>query len=606
MKRFLSLFLRSVLRAGLLTGCGSSPAPRPTPTARPKPTHIANLRRPIEWKDENFKNMVYNAMAWGPNKQATPYDLRGVRSVTILPDGTMRIEDYMQLDTLPDTSGKYIYEGERWTERNKLCLDDIVNFPELSSLTVILAEVENLDFLSGIRKLKNVTFQGCAIEDLSPFAAVEKLERLSLKDNNIADISPLANMKNLTWLELSHNNISDISPLKDMEVLPQDIVLSFNNIKDISALRPDGRGEELAYLNLRNNKISDISPLEGYKNIGILSLTNNYISDWSYIAHLPATTTVYTGGNPVADRPQQSRAPDNRPRATTPPVSQPRQRFPVVISDLPIQWQDENLKKLVYNALGKDLSETVCPQDLSGITQVIIIAGQELYFGEKTLSSGITGVADKNGNFKGKNKTYTSADMAQMNLDDLHYFTNLTSVRIALVDSGDIEFTRHLPNLRQVFMNGCNISDISPLTRHNELLGANLSYNNISDLSPLSQVFIHSIYLDHNNISDLSVFGGMSKLPHEMNFAYNNISDITPLARGSRQEALAHLSLRDNNISDISPLKDYVNISILSLTNNNITDVSPLKNLNKGNNIYLVNNPVENYDRLSVFYNLSK
>ncbi len=587
MKRILSFILSAAVCAGMLAGC--TPQSEAKPEATPQPTQkVSKYRYVIEWKNENLKHMVCDLNGWPHDKDITPFDLRGIRDIYIMPDGTMKMYTAVSLETLPGKDGKFVYEGKEYTQRNKICLDDLVHFPELNRVNVIMADVESYDFLAEMKDLKGAVFHGCGIEDITPFAKAENLTMLSLSGNNITDISPVTQLKNLTWLELSFNNLSDISPLGEMEELPHDIVLSFNNISDISALAPKGRADNLAYLNLRNNKISDISALEGYKSIAILSLTNNYISDWNAIARLPSTDTVYTGGNPAAN-PQQT-----------------EERFPMVVIDLPIQWKDETLKKLVYSALGKDLSEDVYPQDLTDITQIIIIAGKELYFGEKTLSSGITGVADKNGSFKGKNKTYTSADMANMNLDDLHYFTNLTSIRISLVDSGDIEFVRHLPNLRQVFMNGCNISDISPLTAHKELLGANLSYNNISDLSPLSQVFIHSIYLDHNNISDLSVFAPMNRLPHEMNFAYNNISDITPLARGNRQEGLAHLSLRDNNISDISPLKDYVNISILSLTNNNITDVSPLKNLAKGNNIYLVNNPVANYEELAGFYNVSK
>ena len=100
-------------------------------------------------------------------------------------------------------------------------------------------------------------------------------------------------------LFLPHNNITDISPLADMFRLPEEIVLSFNNISDITALTPYNRSEALAYLNLRNNNISDISPLAYYDSIAILSLSYNNITDFGPISHLPYTNTIYRTGNPA-------------------------------------------------------------------------------------------------------------------------------------------------------------------------------------------------------------------------------------------------------------------------------------------------------------------
>ena len=108
---------------------------------------------------------------------------------------------------------------------------------------------------------------------------------------NISDLSPLTKISP-THLSLKGNKLEDISPLAGMSQLPNDLILSYNNISDISALKPNGRSTGLGYLNLRNNNITDISPLAEYTGIGILSLTYNNISDVSPLTGLSKQDSV--------------------------------------------------------------------------------------------------------------------------------------------------------------------------------------------------------------------------------------------------------------------------------------------------------------------------
>ena len=272
------------------------PEPEPTPTPYSYPTVIYDL--PIQWRDENLKHLIYDAMGWDYSKEVCPADFASVRELFILSDQRILINQTPRWDLEPEENGTdYVWRGKTYTESVSMNLDDLVNFLDLDTLKVCLVQLENTEFVAHIPNIKYLWLAGCGIEDVTNIAKCSTVKELRLPGNNISDISPLADM-NLWDLFLPHNNSTDISPLADMFRLPEELVLSFNNISDITALTPYNRSEALAYLNLRNNNISDISPLAYYDSIGILSLSYNNITDFSPINHLPYTNTIYRIGNP--------------------------------------------------------------------------------------------------------------------------------------------------------------------------------------------------------------------------------------------------------------------------------------------------------------------
>jgi Leucine-rich repeat (LRR) protein len=117
-----------------------------------------------------------------------------------------------------------------------------------------------------------------------------------------------------------------------------------------------------------------------------------------------------------------------------------------------------------------------------------------------------------------------------------------------------------------------NIVDISPLSEipgHSGLI--TLSHNEIVDISALGRKEMNTLDLSHNHISDISPLGGNEIFRLDLN--YNNIVDISPLSeiRG----ASAEITLSHNEIVDISALGG-MEIAFLDLSYNNISDISPL------------------------------
>lgn len=315
MKKIVSVFISVLMLSALFTGCIApqdsqssaeerSTAPkhtsRPPPKPAYQPVYAHNANQPIKWKDENFKHLIYDAMGWDYATEVCPLDFSNVKTLFILSDQAILINQSPMWDLEPEENGTdYIWNGVTYTESVSMNLDDLINFISLEELKVCLVDVETINFLPYIHHLKYLWMSGCKIDDISVLPKCTNVRELRMPGNNISDISPVVGM-DLWDLFLPHNNITDISPLAEMAKLPDELVLSFNNISDISAIAPAGRADTLAYLNLRNNNISDISALDDYTGIGILSLSYNNIADFSPIDDLPYTNTIYRIGNPAA------------------------------------------------------------------------------------------------------------------------------------------------------------------------------------------------------------------------------------------------------------------------------------------------------------------
>ena len=160
----------------------------------------------------------------------------------------------------------------------------------------------------------------------------------------------------------------------------------------------------------------------------------------------------------------------------------------------------------------------------------------------------------------------------------------LDSLSFLDADNAGIESLEGLEvakKLKDVRLNGNNISDISPLSgASSNLSSLDLSNNNISDISPLSGASnLSSLNLSNNNISDISPLSGASNLS-SLNLSNNNISDISRLPK---PYGLRELILNDNNISDISLLSSgFELLKKLVLDNNHISNIQPLRSIHQG------------------------
>ena len=137
----------------------------------------------------------------------------------------------------------------------------------------------------------------------------------------------------------------------------------------------------------------------------------------------------------------------------------------------------------------------------------------------------------------------------------------------------DISPVSKLDNLTQLYMSSNNISDLRPLSQLTTLKQLSLRSNRIVDLSPLTDlVGLELLDLSDNEISKLEPLSGMAGL-RGLNLAVNRVSNLQVL---SGLLNLKWLDLSYNNILDIVPLATLKGLWGLMLDANFISDVSPL------------------------------
>lgn len=122
-----------------------------------------------------------------------------------------------------------------------LCLEKNYSLKELSNLSVLddlsiisinYGLIENLDFLIGSDKIKDLSIVNNRIVDLTSLSNLISIENLELNNNYITDISPISNLSNLIKARFSNNYITDISLVENLSNLTH-LFLDNNLIDDI-------------------------------------------------------------------------------------------------------------------------------------------------------------------------------------------------------------------------------------------------------------------------------------------------------------------------------------------------------------------------------------
>lgn len=147
-------------------------------------------------------------------------------------------------------------------------------------------------------------------------------------------------------------------------------------------------------------------------------------------------------------------------------------------------------------------------------------------------------------------------------------------------------------DLERLFLENNRISDISPLGGLSKLSILNMNGNNISDITPLEGCTgLTFIGLDNNTIADITPLKGLAELD-VVNLKENRITDLSPLGGLD----LTSLGLGSNIISDVSPLGKIAGLENLDLSSNNITDVKPLGSLAKLKTLDISDNKISDID----------
>ena len=126
--------------------------------------------------------------------------------------------------------------------------------------------------------------------------------------------------------------------------------------------------------------------------------------------------------------------------------------------------------------------------------------------------------------------------------------------------------TDGMPEITELDLSNCQISDLSGIESFTSLITLNLSKNIITDISDLSSLTnLETLNLSNNTI--------------------NNINNIRSLI------ALTSLNLNSNKISDISAVSSLVNLQTLDVSNNAISTAIAVKSLPNLTSLNALRNP---------------
>ena len=269
---------------------------------------------------------------------------------------------------------------------------------------------------------------------------------------------------------------------------------------------------------------------------------------------------------------------------------------------------DPNLRAAVAEALGKSANAPITAEEMKGLRKLHVhsreiqdltglqhaanlevlnlpdnnvsdlspLAGlinlRILWFGHNNVSD-VTPLA------RLVNLTYISFNVNEV--FDISPFARLVNLK-TIISWGnpfsDLSSLAGLTKLERVDICGARLegASLAPLGNLTGLKELYLAGNGISDVSPLAGLTgLTRLELRDNHISDISPLAGLTNLEW-LNLLTNDISDISPVAGLS---SLKWMNLHNNKISDISALAGLTNLTWLDVAKNEIADLSPLNGL---------------------------
>ena len=229
------------------------------------PVSAANVNIP----DANLRKAINKAL--GENRAATA-------AVT---------EAEMKTLTSLDSGDSWIYAS------------DLTGLEKATNLTTLLGlwgSFTDISAVSGLTNLTTLSLSG-SFTDISALSGLTNLTSLSLGGSKLTDISAVSGLTNLTTLSLSSHSLTDISAVSGLTNLTT-LSLSSHSLTDISAV---SGLTNLTTLNLWSIGVTDISALSGLTNLTTLYMDALYsrssFTDISALSGLTNLTTLNLRGS---------------------------------------------------------------------------------------------------------------------------------------------------------------------------------------------------------------------------------------------------------------------------------------------------------------------
>ena len=190
-------------------------------------------------------------------------------------------------------------------------------------------------------------------------------------------------------------------------------------------------------------------------------------------------------------------------------------------------------------------------------------------------------------------------------LDDLHYFTGLTSLTAHGLPEMDYSALLSMPGLTYLDLSGCTITTetLSQIAACPKLETLNLSGCGLSNLNPLAPMTtLKTLDLSDNSISAIGMLTGLTEL-ESLNLSKNALTVLPDMAHWSR---LLKLDLSYNALTTIASLYVCVSLQELNISHNRLTGINAVGSLVLLTKLDASNNQVQDVGSLRTLTKLTE
>lgn len=183
-------------------------------------------------------------------------------------------------------------------------IDNLGKLRKLKELQLSENEIENIQELGSLSRLEHLRLDRNKIQEIGSLTALKKLKTLNLHSNDIKVVNDFNGLEALEWLNLGNNKIKSYSSPLDLPNLRY-LNLSDNKMININGVSALGKLKELSVeqnilrnldsiarltnlerLNISNNKISALDPISNMTALRVLNIARNSLKDLTPIAQL--------------------------------------------------------------------------------------------------------------------------------------------------------------------------------------------------------------------------------------------------------------------------------------------------------------------------------
>ena len=471
---------------------------------------------------------------------------------------------------------------------------EIANLKAITTLSLYLNPIRDLDFLFGLSTLHTLDLGSTQVRDLNGLQGLVNLTSLNLRATQVSTLNGLKDLVSLTSLNFNFTQVSDLNGLQGLVNLTS-LDLGSTRVSDLNGLqglvnltslklgpRVSDLKElqglvNLTSLNLACTQVNDLSVLQDLVNLTSLDLNSTPVSDLSDLRGLVNLTSLYLFSTPVKDL-----------KALQSLINLTTLNFhSTAVSNLSVLQGLVNLASL--NLASTPIS------DLSGLQGLVNLTSLNL---ARTPVSDLSGLQDL------VNLTSLNLDATQVrNVTGLQSLVNLTTLDLRSTQVSDLSGLQGLVNLTTLYLGSTQVRDLSGLQGLKNLTSLHLHSTPVRDLSGLKGlVNLTTLDLHSTPVSDLRGLQGLMNLT-SLSLSFTPVSDLSGL-QGLMN--LKSLGLHSTPVRDLSALKDLFLMAFLDLGGMPVRDLSALKGLVNLIKLDLGGAPVSDLTPLKGLLNLTE